>query len=79
MFRFKGIKRWQNRTAMDIIPQSSTVQKHNIYVPVSENKEIVKGLNLLSTCLIHVKSVSFAIINNFKSLIVEWLFIIELW
>lgn len=64
---------------MDIIPQSSTVQKHNIYVPVSENKEIVKGLNLLSTCLIHVKSVSFAIINNFKSLIVEWLFIIELW
>ena len=45
---------------MDVIPQSCSVQKHNIYVPVSENKEIVKGLNLLSTCLIHVKSVSFS-------------------
>jgi hypothetical protein len=32
--------------------------RHNIYVSVSENKEVVKGLNLLSTCLIHVKSVS---------------------
>ena len=37
----------------------SAVQKHNIYTAVFENKEIVKGLNLLSTCLIHVKSVGF--------------------
>ena len=54
----KGIKRWQYRTAEASVIRMSAAPRYNIYASVTENKEIVKGLNLLSTCLIHVKSVS---------------------
>lgn len=72
---FIGIKRWQYRSALEARSNLMSAVRHNIYVSVSENKEVVKGLNLLSTCLIHVKSVSvrvfyavacFLIIVSFK-------------
>lgn len=57
--KFQGIKRWQYRSAIETTSNPlSAVQRYNIYASVTENKEIAKGLNLLSTCLIHVKSVS---------------------
>jgi len=54
-----GIRRWQQRPQMELKTHAlSAVQKHNIYTLVSENKEVVKGMNQLSTCLIHVRGVS---------------------
>lgn len=34
------------------------VQTYNLYAAVSDNKDVIKGLNLLATCLVHVKSVT---------------------
>ena len=52
-----GIKRWQYRSMVETRSNLMSAVRHNIFTSVSENKEVVKGLNLLSTCLIHVKSV----------------------
>ena len=54
-----GIRRWlhrQSSTANDNV--QSGVQTYNLYAAVSDNKDVNKGLNLLATCLVHVKSVS---------------------
>ena len=61
-----GIKRWQYRSMVETRSNLMSAVRHNIFTSVSENKEVVKGLNLLSTCLIHVKSV--ILINLFSKL-----------
>ena len=61
-----GIKRWQYRSMVETRSNLMSAVRHNIFTSVSENKEVVKGLNLLSTCLIHVNSV--ILINFFSKL-----------
>lgn len=57
----KGVSRWLHKatgSASKGLPRDKVAaQTYNIYASVSENKDIIKGLALLSTCLLHVKSV----------------------
>ena len=67
----KGISRWidrpnQARAVLNRIrPMKNTlfaatnqVQQYNLYGPITDNKEVAKAVNRLSTCLMRVKTVS---------------------
>lgn len=55
-----GINRWLHRPSNSVNDHlQGGIQTFNIYSSVIENKDVVKGMNLISTCLVHVKIVSF--------------------